>query len=237
SILSRDKGTPQGSVISPLISNVFLHHVFDTWMAEHYSEIPFERFADDLILHCKTKAQAESIRKALTQRLASWQLEVIEDKTRIVYCKDSNRKGPYEPHLFTFLGYTFKPRVAENRRTRAIFTSFLPAISSGAVCNIHESIRDWQLSRRTQTSLDALAEELNEQIRGWLNYYGKFYPSALDPLFNHIDACLLRWVLRKYKSLKRSPRRGRAWLAGLQSRAPALLAHWTVKTAGVTRAV
>ncbi len=223
---SREKGTPQGSVVSPILSNIFLHHVFDMWMTEKHPSIPFERYADDAIIHCKTKAQAEFIRKALTQRLSEWKLEIHPDKTRIIYCKDSNRTGGHKPFMFTFLGYTFMPRQAESSRDGRIFTSHLPAISHQAKLDIHAEIREWKLGRRTQVSLNDIRDQVNLQIAGWLNYYGKFYRSALNSLIDHIDERLTHWAIRKYKSLKRSKSRARRWLAGIKARQPNLFAHW-----------
>lgn len=223
---SREKGTPQGSVISPILSNIFLHHVFDTWMAEKYPYIPFERYADDAIIHCKTKAQAEFIRRQLTQRLSVWKLEINSEKTRIVYCKDSNRTGGHKPLMFTFLGYTFMPRKVQNNRTGSIFTSYQPAISHQAKLNIYAEIREWELERRTQESLNDIRDAINLQIAGWLNYYGKFYKSALSCLIHQIDERLLHWAIRKHKSLKRSKPRARRWLAGIKARQPNLFAHW-----------
>lgn len=223
---SREKGTPQGSVVSPCLSNIFLHHVFDMWMAEKYPSIPFERYADDTILHCKSQAQAEFIRKALTQRLSEWKLEIHPDKTRIVYCRDSFRTGRHRPFMFTFLGYTFMPRKAKSRRNGKFFTSCLPAISHEARLRIHAEIREWKLGRRTQETLNEIRDDINLQIAGWLNYYGKFYKSALSALIYRIDAHLIHWAIRKYKSLRRSKSRARRWLAGIKARQPTLFAHW-----------
>jgi len=226
---SRDKGSPQGSVISPLLSNIFLHHAFDAWMTEEYPSIPFERFADDVVLHCKSRKQAEYIKEKLTKRLKDWKLEIHPEKTRIVYCKDDNRKGKYKPVKFTFLGYDFKPRRAVNRNTGIAFTSFGPAISHEAKCSIFEKIREWNLNRRTQGTLDDISKEVNGQIRGWLNYYGKFQKSALNPIADHIDFRLTNWAKRKYKRLKKSKEKARMWLIGIRSRQPRLFAHWKWK--------
>jgi group II intron reverse transcriptase/maturase len=224
---AREKGTPQGSVISPILSNIFLHHVFDTWMKEKYPNIPFERYADDAIIHCKTKAQAEFIRKMLIQRLSEWKLEINPDKTRIVYCKDGKRTGGHTPFLFTFLGYTFMPRRAKSSQDGSIFISYQPAISHNARLEINAAIRDWELGRRTQASLNDIRDAVNLQIAGWLNYYGKFYKSALNSLIDHIDERLVHWAVRKYKSLKRSKPRARLWLNGIKVRQPKLFAHWS----------
>lgn len=223
--VSSDKGAAQGSVLSPLLSNIFLHHVFDEWMTNNFANTPFERFADDIVCHCNSLEEAVAIRDAVAARLAEWKLEIHAKKTRIVYCKDNNRTGGHKPINLRFLGYEFKPRRAANSKDGSIFTSYLPAISDKAKLSIHEQIREWNLMKRTQYSLDDLQEEHNGTIRGWLNYYGKFCGSALTPLLDHIDESLVRWVKRKYKNLK-SKASARHWLNGIESRQPALFAHW-----------
>jgi len=238
-IKPKEKGTPQGSVISPLLSNIYLHHAFDMWMKDRYPYIPFERFADDIIVHCKSLKQAEYIRKQISERMKEWQLELHKEKTRIVYCKDSNRPGNHEHIMFTFLGYTFKPRRARNGKTGKIFTSFQPAISQEAKMEIYKEIQKWKLAKRTQRTLESISEEINVQIRGWFNYFDKFYASALNQLRTHIDYRLIHWAIRKYKSLGKSKQRGRTWLTGVMSRQPKLFAHWNQPTSSswVTRAV
>jgi RNA-directed DNA polymerase len=222
----RDKGSPQGSVISPVLSNIFLHHAFDHWMQTTNVNAPFVRYADDILIHCKTLDEAIQLRHAVQSRLHEWGLELNETKSRIVYCKDSNRSGEYEPHEFTFLGYTFRPRRSVNNLTKQVFTSFLPALSSEACSEFTERIHDWNLGRATGKTIDLIATEINAIVRGKLNYYGKFYPSALHDVLHQIDVHLIHWALRKYKHLKRSHIRGRRWLDGVQLRQPKLFAHW-----------
>ncbi len=224
--ISSVAGSPQGSVISPLLSNIFLHHAFDTWMTEKYSHIPFERFADDMILHCKSKEQAEYIKDKLVKRLEEWKLEIHPTKTRIVYCKDSKRGGSHEPFQFTFLSYDFKPRRAENSHDHSVFTSYLPAIGMDAKAGIYQDIREWKLKRRTQATLNEISESVNAQIRGWLNYFDKFYGSALNVIAKHIDARLLSWAMRKYKRFQRNRQAAAIWLEGIEAREPELFAHW-----------
>lgn len=224
-VIIAEKGSPQGSVVSPLLSNIFLHHAFDTWMEKDNSKFPFERFADDIVVHCHTRKQAETLKEEIRARLAEWKLELSEEKTRIVYCKDNNRKGKYKPFTLRFLGYEFKPRRAENTHDKSIFMAYLPAISQAARQSIYSQIRDWKLMKRTQQTLEDLCHEHNAQIRGWLNYFGKFYPSALGSIVNHIDECLARWVKRKYKRIN-SLTSATRWLRCVQAKQPSLFAHW-----------
>jgi RNA-directed DNA polymerase len=226
SLVPREKGTPQGSPISPLIANLFLHYGFDAWMVREFPAVKFERFADDVVIHCVSKGHARDIREALARRLVEVGLELHPDKTRIVYCKMSKRRGTYEHVSFTFCGYAFRPRKAKNKSTGDTFMGFLPAVSPGKLSEMSRRVASWRLHRRTTWTLDDLAKEVNPVIGGWLNYYTAFYPSAVDPLYRRIDLHLVRWAERKYKRLERSPRRARTWLRGVQEREPELFVHW-----------
>jgi RNA-directed DNA polymerase len=224
---ARDRGTPQGSAISPVLANLFLHYGFDMWMARVFPAVPFERYADDLVAHCKSKRQAESVLGAITTRMASLSLELNSDKTRIVYCKDSNRKDSHEHERFVFLGYGFRPRKARNNKGE-LFTSFTPAISDEAAKKIRRTIRQWRLHLWSGTHLTEVAREINSTVHGWVNYYGRFYPSVLAISLRSLDKFVVRWAMRKYKRLK--GRRLRAWefLDGVATREPKLFAHWRV---------
>lgn len=228
---TKEKGSPQGSVVSPILSNIFLHHAFDTWMAETHPNVPFERFADDLIVHCRSLETATDMALTIANRLNEWKLEINTEKTRIVYCKDGKRRGDYNHITFTFLGFTFKPRRAHNRKTGEIFTSFLPGISHKAQLKLFADIREWRLSSRTHEALNEISKQVNPQIRGWLNYYGAFYQSALDLLREHLDLHIMHWGKRKYERLRKSDKKARKWLAGIKSRAPRLFAHWKLRPA------
>ncbi|MGO9215352.1 MAG: reverse transcriptase domain-containing protein, partial [Syntrophales bacterium] len=225
SLVHRDKGTPQGGVISPLLANLFLHYAFDMWIQEHYPQIPFERYADDGICHCRSKAEAEGLRVAIERRLAECRLELNLQKTRIVYCKNDNPRGDYPEQKFDFLGYTFRPRRAKSRQGR-YFVGFNPAISNKATKSICDTMRRWKLHRRSDKSLDELAQMINPVLRGWINYYGHFYKSALCQTFQHLNNILVRWASRKYKRLRRYDRRARQWLQGVMHRQSMLFAHW-----------
>ncbi|MGH3273311.1 MAG: group II intron reverse transcriptase/maturase, partial [Streptosporangiaceae bacterium] len=187
-MVPREKGTPQGSPISPLLANLFMHYAFDTWMDREFPGCPFERYADDIIAHCDSEEQAEELKAAIAERLGTLGLELHPEKTKIVYCKDANRRGDFEHTSFDFLGYTFRARVV--RGPRGYFVSFNPAMSNAARKAKGKQIRDWHLKRRSRTDLSRLAEEINPQVRGWINFYGRFYRSELYFLAKRIDGHL-----------------------------------------------
>jgi RNA-directed DNA polymerase len=222
---ARDRGSPQGSVISPLISNIFMHHAFDEWMREKLPYVPFERYADDVLAHCKTEQQATLVRDAIARRLKQCKLELHPEKTRIVYCKDNKRKGNYAHERFDFLGYGFRPRSVRSQKGH-MFVSFSPAISDKAAKTIRRMIRSWRLHLHTSKTLAELAESCNAQVRGWTQYYGRFYKSALYPVFRGINFYLARWVERKYKRFRRRPAKAWEWLLQVMEQQPKLFAHW-----------
>ncbi|HKM80567.1 MAG TPA: group II intron reverse transcriptase/maturase [Candidatus Acidoferrum sp.] len=226
-LTTREKGTPQGGVVSPLLANLFLHYGFDAWMARKYPSIPFERYADDAIVHCRTKKEAESLREAIILRMAECGLELNLQKTKIVYCQDADRRGTHEHEKFTFLGYEFRPRRARNHRGK-YFVSFLPAISDKAAKAIREEIRGWKLQLRSDKSLEDLARMFNPILRGWMQYYGKYYRSMLHPVFRPLNRRLVRWACRKYKKLRDHQRRATHWLRRISIRSAQLWAHWQI---------
>jgi len=221
----REKGSPQGSVISPLLANLFLHWTFDRWMVRHHPEMPFERFADDILCHCDTERQATILRGELEKRFAECGLALHPDKTRIVYCKDDDRRGTYSHEKFDFLGYTFRARRSKNRWGK-YFVNFSPGVSNAATKAIRDEIRRWQLRCRADKWIDDLARMFNPIIRGWINYYGRYYKSALYPTLRHLDRRLAHWAMAKYKRLRRHRRRAEHWMREVASRDPALFAHW-----------
>lgn len=224
--VQRDKGTPQGGVISPLLANLFLHYAVDRWLQRQYPIVPFERYADDMIVHCRSEAEAQRVLVALRERLAACGLELHPTKTRIVYCKDGRRRRQYEHVMFDFLGYTFRAR-AVRRRDGTIRSGFVPAISRPAVQAIREQIRAWRLVSRTQSSLGDLAALTNAHVRGWMQYYGRFYPSACQQALQLLNQALARWAQRKFKKLRgRSLGAAQAWLRRVALRAPTMLEVW-----------
>jgi RNA-directed DNA polymerase len=226
-LVSRERGTPQGSAISPLLANLFLHYAFDAWMAREFPAICFERYADDAVVHCRTEAEARRVLDAIAQRMAQVGLELHPGKTRIVFCKDDKRGGSYEHERFNFLGYTFRPRLARSKAGRS-FVGFLPAVSDDAAKAVRHEIRRWRLHRRSDLTLSALARTINPIVRGWISYYGRFYRSRLQILLRHINEYLVRWAMRKFKRLRRRPVRAWSWLASVVRREPDLFAHWAI---------
>jgi RNA-directed DNA polymerase len=226
-LLARDRGTPQGGVISPLLANIFLHHVLDQWMSREYPGCPFERYADDVVIHCRSYREAQEVKAAVEARLRECKLEAHPDKTRIVYCRDSNRRQDHEHNQFDFLGYGFQTREARNRRGE-VFYSFLPAISDKATKAIVAEVRGWSLPQRTGTELAELARMFNPAIRGWLTYYGRYYPSALCRAMEPLNRRLVRWAQQKYKRLRRHKGQTWDWLGRVARAQPSLFAHWAV---------
>jgi RNA-directed DNA polymerase len=228
--LARDKGTPQGGVISPLLANIFLHHVFDQWITGAFPGCPFERFADDIVIHCRTREEALAVKAAVEERLRRCKLEAHPDKTRIVYCRDSNRTKDHDAVQFDFLGYSFRPRRSKNRWGQH-FIGFLPAISRQAASRIVTTIRNWGLHRRTTAELVDLSRSYNQVIRGWVNYYGRYYRSALHRVFGPLHGRLVRWAQGKYQRFRTCKDRAWHWLHRMAKGQPELFAHWQ---AGIT---
>ena len=224
-LVGRDRGTPQGSAISPLLANLFMHYAFDTWMVREFPAVQFERYCDDVVVHCRSEFQAHRVRNAIAARLAQVGLELHPDKTRVVYCKDADRRDDHEVTSFTFLGYEFRPRLAKSK-TGKHFVSFLPAVSTDAMKAMGREIRSWHLARRSDKSLDDLARMFNNIVQGWINYYGRFYKSKLLYFLRRLNQHLMRWARQKYKRLRRRERRAMAWLAEIARRSPRLFAHW-----------
>jgi RNA-directed DNA polymerase len=225
SLVDRDCGSPQGSVISPLISNIYLHHALDKWMAVKFPHIPFARYADDVVLHCVSEAQAKEVLSEIVKRLAAFKLEVHPEKTKIVYCKTANRTGQSKNLSFDFLGYTFRPRSCINSSGK-IFLGYGPGMSNKAGKRIREEIKSWKLHLRSGASLHELAKSVNAQAQGWINYYGRFNKRALQSTLAVFNKDLIKWATRKYKRFKHSPRKVREWLIGIAESNPNLFAHW-----------
>ena len=223
-LLQRDRGTPQGSVISPVLANLFMHYAFDTWITREYPTVWFERYADDVVVHCVSESRAREMHTAIADRMVDVGLELHPDKTRIVYCKDDRRRGEYDATSFTFLGFTFRPRTARGNDGRT-FVSFLPAISKDAMKKISGQVRSWRLHRWTTATFTDLARKVNPIVSGWMRYYGRFYRSALYPLLQRINAYLVRWIRKKHKRLQ-ALRKAISSMKRIVQAYPHMFAHW-----------
>jgi RNA-directed DNA polymerase len=224
SLVERDKGIPQGSAVSPILANLFMHYAFDQWMARNYPGCPFERYADDAVVHCVSRRQAEYVLAGIAARMEEVSLRLHPDKTQVVYCKDSNRRGEHEHTSFTFLGYAFRPRWARN--THGVqFTSFLPAISPEALKAKGVRLRELRIHGRTDLTLNELAEWLNPIIAGWMHYYGRYCRTELRPLLQRVNIYLRRWAWKKYRRL-RTYKRFMRWWTGILEREPSRFAQW-----------
>ena len=224
SVVPRTAGTPQGGVISPLLANLFLHYAFDRWVAQNHPHIPFERYADDAICHCKSAEEARALWRALADRFVGCKLVLHPEKTKIVYCKDGNRRSDYPNQSFDFLGYRFRARRTVRHGRYAHF--FLPAASPKALKVMSRTIRRWTLHHRSDKSLQDLAEAYNPYIKGWINYFGHFYREQLRLTLMRIDAYLARWARLKFKRLRGQTNGARRWLARVRRANPALFSHW-----------
>jgi len=222
---SRQCGTPQGGVVSPILANLFLHYAFDVWVRRELPSIPFCRYADDGLLHCKSQRQAEFVMKKLTQRLQDCGLEIHPDKSRIVYCKDKNREGNHSVITFDFLGYTFRPRRCVNKRDE-VHPNFLPAISRASMKAINKEIRRWHIQLKNEKSLKDLSAMFDPILRGWVTYYGRFYPSALRTIWRNFNEYLVRWVRRKFKRFSWHKSLARKYINRLARANPNLFIHW-----------
>lgn len=224
-IIERTSGTPQGGVISPVLANLFMHYTFDIWMGMNHPKNPWARYADDAVIHCRTKEEAEQLLKKLRERFAQCKLELHPEKTRIVYCKDDDRNGNHPEIKFDFLGYTFRPRRSKNRHGK-FFINFTPAVSNKACKAMRQTIRGWRMHLKPDMTIHDLSRMFNASVRGWLNYYGHFYKSQLYPVFRHMNMALVQWARRKYKKLERHKTRAIRWLGRLAKNLPKLFVHW-----------
>lgn len=225
-IVERQKGTPQGGVVSPVLSNLFLHYVFDVWMEKSFPGVLWCRYADDGLVHCKTEQEAHAVKAELTARYAECGLEMHPTKTKIVYCKDENRKGKYPNTKFDFLGYTFCRRRAKNSKRNIMFASFSPAVSKSALNAMRAEVRRSNMRNRSELSLVEISQVYNPILSGWIQYYGRYYPSALYPVLRHFNLTLVAWAMCKYKRLKRHKTRAAIFIEKIAEREPQLFAHW-----------
>jgi len=221
----RVTGTPQGGVISPLLANLFLHYAFDMWMKREYRHIRFERYADDIIVHCQTEIEANKLRIAIENRLEQCGLRLNPNKTKVVCCQKGNCGRQDTVKQFDFLGYTFRPRMAKSRIGK-FFAAFTPALSKQSAILMRYRIRKWRLSLKCNRTLQEIASWVNPIVRGWINYYGRYHRSSLDPIFKALNYHLAKWVRRKYKHLSARHSKAMKWLAKIAKAQPRLFVHW-----------
>jgi len=225
SIIRRERGTPQGGVISPLLCNIFLHFVYDKWMDRNFPNNPICRYADDGIVHCNSEREATLLKQALTERFKACKLELHPEKTKIVYCKDDDRKENYVNEKFDFLSYTFRPRRAKNKFGKH-FISFLPAVSDKSSLALRRKTKSWKIHLRSDKTIEDISRMFNPVLAGWINYFKHYYKSEMYKSLRHFDSELVLWAKRKYKKLKRHHRRARYWLGRIAEKEPYLFAHW-----------
>jgi RNA-directed DNA polymerase len=224
SLTTREKGTPQGGVISPLLANLFFHYAFDKWMVRTHPEIPFCRYADDGLVHCRTYEEAKMLHRQLEERFQECGLMLNSEKTKIVYCKDDKRKGKFENTKFDFLSFTFRPR--RDKSQYGYFIGFIPAISNNAAKALRAKVRSAGIPRQMDKMIIEIAEIWNPVIRGWIQYYGRFYKSELYSTLNNFNSVLSKWARRKYKRLKHSRRKTKQWFGKIAKQSPELFVHW-----------
>jgi len=230
--VERTRGTPQGGVVSPILSNLFMHYTFDLWMSRAFPELPWCRYADDGLVHCRVEYEAERVKAALQARLAECHLEMHPTKTRIVYCRDAKRRGKYPNIKFDFLGYCFRPRLVKRSRDGMLFCNFTPAVSRSALKSMRAKIRELRFRRRSDWSLAEIARRINPLLRGWINYYGRYMPSALAPLLRYVNQTLLGWARRKFKRFRAHKIRAGHFLQKLARRSANLFVHWQLGMTG-----
>ncbi|AHM56105.1 hypothetical protein EAL2_808p04500 (plasmid) [Peptoclostridium acidaminophilum DSM 3953] len=226
--IARKAGTPQGGVISPVLANMFLHYAFDRWMERNYPKCPFERYADDAVIHCQTPTQAKQLKQALTERMLECRLELHPEKTRIAYCHDKDRKENYPVRSFDFLGYTFK---AMNIKCRdgILRYNFIASVSKTSCKSFRDKIKALEIHKRTGSSINIIAEIINPIVRGWMNYFSKYNPSAMKYSLDCVDRRLVKWAMCKFKHFRGHRRRAEKWLSEVKSREPGLFAHWKLR--------
>ncbi len=237
-VVKRTVGTPQGGPLSPLLANLFLHYALDHWLASHHQGVWFCRYADDGILHCLSEAEAHQMREHLATRLQECGLELHPEKTRVVYCKDSDRRRDYPAIQFDFLGYTFRPRQFKSR-DGTIRMGFTPAVSRSALTAMRRTLRESGMFQYSHLDLQALADWTGPRLRGWMAYYCKYRGSEFQPLAKYVDSLIVRWAMRKHKRLRGHKTRAYAWLDRQKRQSPSLFAHWSGRgsfVVGATRA-
>ena len=226
-LIARTAGTPQGGVISPILANLYMHYAFDEWMRRNYPYCPFERYADDTVIHCKTEAQARFILDKVRIRMQKCKLELHPQKTKIVYCKDKDRTGEYDCTEFDFLGYTFRRKLIKDRLGRLQW-NFLASVSKKACQSLKDKIKEMAIHKKSASKIEMVAEAINPIVRGWMNYFGAYNRSAMKGTLDVIQRRLIKWAMCKYKRFRGHRRRAEEWLNGVKRREPNMFAHWAL---------
>jgi len=225
-LIERNRGVPQGGVVSPILSNLFLHYAFDLWMGRAYPDLLWCRYADDGLVHCRSEQEAKAVMAELEARLAECGLEMHPAKTKIVYCKDQRRTGSYPNVKFDFLGYEFRLRRVRNPRDAKVFLGFTPAVSPSSLKSMRDAIRELEIRRRMHMSMAGIAKQLNPLLRGWMTYYGCFTPSALAPFYRYVNQTLRGWARRKFRRYAHVTQATR-FLQRVARAHVALFVHWS----------
>jgi group II intron reverse transcriptase/maturase len=231
--IERQRGTPQGGVVSPILSNLFLHYTFDLRMTRTHPDLLWCRYADDGLAHCRTEQEAQALKADLQARLSACHLELHPTKTKIVYCKDRRRKEAYPNVKFDFLGYCFRPRWVKRMRHNTMFCGFNPAVSPSALKSMRSTIRNLNIRNRTQMSLHDIARQVNPLLRGWIEYYGRYAPSALYPMLRHVNQTLRAWAMRKFKRIGPHKTRASRFLRRIAEKNADLFVHWRIGMTGM----
>jgi len=226
-LLTTGKGTPQGGVISPLLANLFMHYCVDKWVGLRYSHVKLVRYADDLIIHCHTYRESSQILTSIKQRLTECGLTAHPEKTKLVYCKRSGRNLNGHPVQFDFLGFSFRP-MQKRLKKGGHFLQFDCIMSRKSKVRITRELRDLKFHNKSQRTIQDLAVLLNPKIRGWLYYYGRINRRCMQPVFYYLHHRLIKWILNKYKSFKRSKVKAAQWLRRICNSYPNLFYHWTL---------
>ena len=225
-VAKQGKGTPQGGVISPLLANLFLHYAMDKWLEQTHSAVRYVRYADDAVLHCKSKVQAEYVLRNVRKRMKQCGLELHPEKTRLVYRKDYRRQEQHESVKFDFLGYSFQPRTAKSKRDGSLYLGYDCAISIRSKKRIAATMKELDIKHLTHKSIVGVAQFLEPYIRGWVNYYGKFRLWEMNPLFQLLRRRLVMWARKRYKRYKTSVNRAYRWLERVKDQFPTLFYQW-----------
>ncbi len=227
-IIARTKGTPQGGVVSPLLANLYLHYTLDVWISQADPSIEFVRYADDIIIHCKTQSQAEHSLQMIKQRVEQCGLTLNPEKTKIVYCKDFKRQKEYKEVKFDFLGYTFQPRTSKSKKTGRLFLGYDCAMSIQSRSRIFENIRKMGIPRMRCDSIVGIAHHLNPKLRGWIRYFGKYRGYSLSKVFYVLRIKLVRWARYRYKRYRHNLVKAYKWLNRVREQFPTVFYHWSV---------